>query len=75
MLETNASGDSESIMCAHQLCSSPTARDEYRKPTAPVKMTRNSRFRQDAFWQKKVPDRAEKKTASRNKIEYQGKKY
>eukprot|EP00959_Pyramimonas_sp_CCMP1952_P370144 7751907-Pyramimonas_sp.AAC.1 len=33
MLQTNAPDDSESIRCAHQLCSYPTARAKLRKPT------------------------------------------
>eukprot|EP00959_Pyramimonas_sp_CCMP1952_P409874 8590028-Pyramimonas_sp.AAC.2 len=40
MLETNASDDSGPIRCAYQLCSYPTARVKFRKPTALVKMTR-----------------------------------
>eukprot|EP00959_Pyramimonas_sp_CCMP1952_P129345 2704695-Pyramimonas_sp.AAC.1 len=51
------------------LCSCPKARVK-KKTTTRIKITRNSRSRPDAFWQRKVPDRAEIKMASGNKIEY-----
>eukprot|EP00959_Pyramimonas_sp_CCMP1952_P438431 9178893-Pyramimonas_sp.AAC.1 len=38
-------------------------------------MTRNGRSRRDAFWPLKLPDRAQIKMASGNKIEYHGGKY
>eukprot|EP00959_Pyramimonas_sp_CCMP1952_P278059 5812545-Pyramimonas_sp.AAC.1 len=39
----------DGIRCACQLCSSSRARVKFRRPTAPAKMTLNSRSRRDAF--------------------------
>eukprot|EP00959_Pyramimonas_sp_CCMP1952_P463085 9484313-Pyramimonas_sp.AAC.1 len=74
MQQTNAPDHTGSITCAYQLCSCPVSRDKSNIPRARIKMTRNGRSRLDAFWQHKVPDRAEIKMASGNKIEDHGKK-